>query len=41
MPVIPGAVQPTGLTLSLPNGLEIRGIATETLPLVKQLLAVL
>ena len=41
MPVIPATVQPTGLTLSLPNGLEIRGIATETLPLVKQLLAVL
>ncbi len=41
MPVIPATVQPAGLILSLPNGLEIRGIETETLPLVKQLLAVL
>ena len=41
VPVIPGAVQPTGLTLSLPNGLEIRGIEVQNLPVVKQLLAVL
>ncbi len=41
VPVIPATVQPAGLILSLPNGLEIRGIETETLPLVKQLLAVL
>ena len=41
VPVIPGAVQPTGLNLSLPNGLEIRGIEVQNLPVVKQLLAVL
>ncbi|WP_419608706.1 IS66 family insertion sequence element accessory protein TnpA [Thiolapillus sp.] len=41
VPVIPDAVQPTGLTLSLPNGLEIRGIEVQNLPVVKQLLAVL
>ena len=41
VPVIPDAVQPTGLTLNLPNGLEIRGIEVQNLPVVKQLLAVL
>ena len=41
VPVIPGTVQPTGLILSLPNGLEIRGIEAQNLPLVRQLLEVL
>ena len=30
-----------GLVLALPNGLEIRGIEVQNLPVVKQLLAVL
>ncbi|WP_419605830.1 hypothetical protein, partial [Thiolapillus sp.] len=38
VPVIPATVQPTGLTLSLPNGLEIRGIEANNLSLVRDLL---
>ena len=41
VPVIPATVQPTGLILSLPNGLEIRGIEAQHLALVRQLLEVL
>ena len=41
VPVIPTEAQPTGLILGLPNGLEIRGIEAENLPLVRQLLEVL
>ena len=37
----PGHVQPTGLTLSLPNGLEIRGIEANNLGLVRDLLGML
>ena len=39
MPVIPATVQPTDLTLSLPNGLEIRGIEANNLGLVRDLLS--
>ena len=38
MPVIPATVQPTGLTLSLPIGREIRGIEANNLGLVRDLL---
>ncbi len=42
VPVMPAKMPSTaGLTLSLPNGLEIRGIETQNLPVVKQLLEVL
>ncbi len=41
VPVIPAMGQPTGLILSLPNGLEIRGIEAQHLLLVRQLLEVL
>ena len=41
VPVIPATVQPTGLTLSLPNGLEIRGIEANNLGLVRDLLGML
>ena len=41
VPVIPATVQPTGLTLSLPNGLEIRGIEANNLSLVRDLLGML
>ncbi len=39
VPVIPATVQPTGL--SLPNGLEIRGIEANNLSLVRDLLGML
>ena len=39
--VIPAGPISAGLTLTLPNGLEIRGIETQNLPVVKQLLEVL
>ena len=40
---IPVTLSPVdgGLVLALPNGLEIRGIEVQNLPVVKQLLAVL
>ena len=41
VPVAPVMTQSAGLVLALPNGLEIRGIETENLPLVRQLLEVL
>jgi len=40
VPVTPTAPA-RGLVLALPNGLEIRGVEAENLPLVKQLLEVL
>ena len=39
VPVVPATA--TGLSLALPNGLEIRGIDSGNLPLVRQLLEVL
>ena len=39
VPVVPDTA--TGLSLALPNGLEIRGIDSGNLPLVRQLLEVL
>ena len=39
VPVVPDTA--TGLSLTLPNGLEIRGIDSGNLPLVRQLLEVL